>query len=159
VAPRRLLIIVLIMLGVLSAATALAPQQSQDSKTPTTTTATQVEPTATTPESTRSGALLAVTIDADDPATRSIPRRVTAGDQLQLSVTSTKPDQVEIPAFGQVEPVTPFAPAYFDLLLDKPGIYEVRLLDAGRVAGVIEVSPVAQRESARGKDRAHRASR
>lgn len=147
------------MLGVLSAATALAPQQSDDSKTPTTTTETQVEPTATTPESTRSGELLAVTIDADDAATRNIPRRVTAGDQLQLSVTSTKPDQVEIPAFGQVQPVTPFAPAYFDLLLDKPGIYEVRLLDAGRVAGVIEVSPAARRGSARAKDRSRPASR
>lgn len=146
------------MLGVLSAATALAPQRSNNSDTASTPTTTPAEPTATLPEDTRSGELLAVTIDADDPATRDVPRRVTAGDQLQLSVTSKHPDQVEIRAFGQVQPVTPFAPAFFDLLLDKPGIYEVRLLNAARVAGVIEVNPAAQPESARAKGRSRRAS-
>lgn len=126
------------MLAVLSAATALAPQPSQDSKTPAETKAEQI---AAEPEPTRNGELLTVTIDADDRATRNVPRRVTAGDQLQLEVTSEKPDQVEIRAFGQLQPVTPYAPAHFDLLLDKPGIYEVRLVEAGRVAGVIEVIP------------------
>ncbi|MFN2612240.1 MAG: hypothetical protein ABR536_02595 [Solirubrobacterales bacterium] len=154
-AARRLLIVMLIVLGVLTLATALAPQKGNDAKTPA---ETSTAPNTTVSGQTRKGVLLEVTIDADDAAARNVPRRVTAGDQLQLKVASNSPDQVEIPAFGQVQPVTRDAPAYFDLLLDKPGIYEVKLLEAGRVAGLIQVSPAAQPASNRGKRRSRRGS-
>lgn len=155
-AARRLLIVMLIMLGVLTLATALAPQRGDDAKTPA---EISTQPKARAPGQERQGVLLKVTIDANDAAARKVPRQVTAGDQLQLQVTSKQPDQVEIPAFGQIQPVTRDTPAYFDLLLDKPGLYEVKLVDAGRLAGVIEVNPAAPPGSDRGKGRSRHGSR
>jgi hypothetical protein len=77
------------------------------------------------------------TIEVPSHGAQKVPMRL--GDELALVVRSGVADQVEIPAFGQIEDLTPDDPARFDLLPDRTGTFEVRLLEAGRVIGRIRV--------------------
>ncbi len=66
---------------------------------------------------------------------------VERGDQLALTVRSSIPGQIEIPAFGLLEDVAPGAPARFDLLLGRAGRFEVRLAGSGKLIAIIAVRP------------------
>ncbi len=138
-AARRLLIILMILLGISTVAAILAPPRPEENEgSDTGTTSTKA---ATTAQPGSGGKLLRATIDAGDPQTEVVP--LSTGDELELQVRSKRPDQVEIPALGLVEPVSRDAPALFDLLLEDPGDYEVVLVEADRLAGRLEVSPRA----------------
>jgi hypothetical protein len=135
-AARRLLIVLLILLGISTLAAVLAPPP--DEKTDTKPVTTQVAPPPIEQIGADNGRLLKATIDADDEKVTVVPLRV--GDQLALQVRSKVSDQVEIPAFGQIEATSRDGPANFDLLLEEKGSYDVKLVDAGRVVGRLEVS-------------------
>jgi hypothetical protein len=158
-AARRLLIVMLILLGISTLAAALAPTHPPGSDTGTTTTEPAVPPP--TPEAgAGQGRLWMATIDADSerlPVVGTGRIRLHAGDELLLEVRSRRSDQVEIPAFGEIQAVSRDAPASFDLLLDEPGSYNVRLVDAGRNAGRLEVTPAARPGSGSGKGSGRRA--
>ena len=141
VAARRLIVVMLVLLVVSSIAAALAPVR--DTGEETTSTATQAE-------SQPPGRLVRRTIDARDRKPASIA--IDLGDQLELTVKARRPDQVEIAALGELEPVNPDAPAHFDLLPRQPGTYDVRLLDARRVVGSIKVAPRQARKAKRSRD-------
>ena len=120
----------LVLLGVSTVAAALVPVDRNvgDEETTTSSTSTREPPT---------GRLKAKAIDAGADEPKTI--RVQVGDQLQLRVTSRKPDQVEIAALDQLEDVDPEAPAAFDLLLFDKGRFPVRLVEEGRKIGEIVV--------------------
>lgn len=136
---RRLLVILLVLLGVSTLAAALAPNRDEDDDEPTTTKAAK-PPTAE--EKAARGELFKVKVDANAEGDRVVP--VEVGDQLTLQVYSRDPDQIEIPDFGLIETVTRDGPATFDILLERPGSYDVvRLSDGGRVTrlAVSEAQP------------------
>jgi hypothetical protein len=135
VAARRLLILMLVLLGVSTVAAALVPvDRDTGDDTTTTTTSTREAPTGKRePKSIDAG--------ADKPKTI----RVEVGDQLQLRVTSPRADQVEIPALDELEDVDPEAPAHFDLLLFDKGRFPVRLVEANRQIGAIKVAKPPRR--------------
>lgn len=55
------------------------------------------------------------------------------GSRLVLTVRTDFPVDVSLPSFGRVSPATQFAPAVFDLLLpDESGSYKVETLEGGR---------------------------
>jgi hypothetical protein len=140
VAARRLIMVMLVLLELSSILAALVPVErnrpGDDSSSSTTTTTRAPAPVP-------SGELVRRTIAADDPTPERI--KLGLGDQLELTVTTAKlPDQVEIPAFGQLDDVDPDFPARFDLLALEPGSFAVRLVDAGRVVARIEVSAGGQ---------------
>jgi hypothetical protein len=126
-----LLIVMLVLLGVSTIAAALVPVE-RDSGDETTTTATTATKRSTGKLETK-----AIHANAPEPQTR----RLHVGDQLQLVVTSRKPDQVEIPGLGELEDVDPDAPARFDLLLFERGSFPLRLVEAERKIGEIVVRP------------------
>jgi len=129
-AARRLIMVLLVLLLVSSLAAALIPiEQSHDSSSTTTTTTAAAKP---------SGRLLIRRIDAGARKPEEI--RMHVGDQLQLSVDSDVPDQVEIPALDQIEPVDNGSPARFDLLVDQARSYPVRLVEADKTVGRIVVT-------------------
>src|SRR6185503_1145027 len=104
-AARRLLILLLVLLGISTLAAALAPVKSdRDSTTTETTgtetTATATEPAASVPAATNAG-LFKYTLDAD--AKNSKPIQLYVGEELQLTVTSKLYDQISIPELGQVQ--------------------------------------------------------
>ncbi len=137
-AARRLILVMLVLLVLSSAVAALIPIE-RDALDDTSTTATATKEPAPT------GKLVRGKIDADRSKARTI--RLRAGDQLQLTVTSSKPGQVEILEPGVLETIDPFLPVHIDLLPLDQGAYLVRLIPPqpptarGRVIGRIVVGP------------------
>ena len=143
-AVRRLLILMVVLLGVSALAAALLPSRPPDDED-TESTATEAVATGTTtadetapPEPGREGVALDATITVGG---EQIPvvKPVEVGDQLSLTVKCRCSDLVEIPALGLVESVGPASPAHFDLLPPDEGSYGIRLIDADKVVARIEV--------------------
>lgn len=129
----------LVLLGVSTLAAALVPVDPDALRDESTTTSTSTATRAAT------GKLVRASIDADKRNSQTV--RVQVGDQLQLRVESPKrADEVEIPALDELEDVDPDAPAHFDLLLFDKGRFPVRLVDADRQIGAIEVSKPRKRD-------------
>lgn len=150
-AARRLLIILLILLGISTLAAALVPPRSlRDATTGETT--TQRTDTATAPPA-QTGKHFAVTIEvgvnrfpvvvACSPEKqrkgRCEPIRV--GDRMTLSAYSRKPAELEIPSFGLIGFAGPAAPAIFELLFDADADYGIKNTATGKVMARIQVLP------------------
>jgi hypothetical protein len=131
VAARRLVIVMLILLGASTLAAALVPVPASDDEE-------QEKPSAKPPAPRQTGQLerRSIRVGGEEPAPEI---RISVGDQLQLTVRAPRPDEVEIPAFGEVRDVGPGTPAFFDLLPFQPGEYAVRLIAADRIVGRILV--------------------
>jgi hypothetical protein len=134
-AARRLLILLVLLLVVSTLAATLVPPQAQREETTTETERTTGARAGGGER--RPGERLTRTVDASARGVERIELRL--GDQLALTVRSGTADQVEIPALGRLEDVDPDAPARFDLLPPRTGIFEVRLLDAPRPVARIRV--------------------
>jgi hypothetical protein len=130
VAARRLVIVMLVLLGISTLAAALVdpPEAGEEEDA-------QLQPP---PRPDPRGELVRERIGADRRSPTVI--RIAVGDQLVLTVTSESADQVEIPAIGELRFVGPLAPARFDLLAREEGSYAVRLVEADRMIGRIEAT-------------------
>jgi hypothetical protein len=129
VAARRLLILMLVLLGVSTVAAALVPVDRESGDDTMT--------TSTSPAESPTGELEERSIDANAEEPKTV--RAQVGDQLQLRVKSRRADEVEIPALDELEDVDPDAPARFDLLLFDKGHFPVRLVERERKIGEIVV--------------------
>jgi hypothetical protein len=161
-AARRLLIVMLVLLGLSTLAAALVPPQARRGGTAGETETTEIEPPS--PEGRLpEGRLLSAAIEIGGPRVPVVLVRV--GDQLSLLVRSKRPGQVSIPAFGLIETVDPFSPARFDILAEEAGSYPIRLSEVRGAAGRIEVrrsgepTRPAREERAGGADRDRRERR
>jgi hypothetical protein len=167
-AARRLLIVMLILLGLSTLAAALVPPQSLREGT---TTGSTTETTETTPPKPRSsGALreLTISVGGNRVPLVTCPRErrrgpggcrpIEVGDELRLKVTSRRFAQLSVPAFGLLKVSAPPKPAFFDLLFQEPGIYQVLFAPSKKVAARIEVEkrrrPGAKSGARAGSDRA-----
>jgi hypothetical protein len=140
-AARRLLIVMLVLLGLSTLAAALVPQRSLRNGTTTST-------TTTTPPSTTQAAPPAVFKPTEiTVGGRKFPivYPVRVGDRLTLLVRSTVPTQIEIPEFGQLGFAAPAAPARFELLAREPGTFGILFAPTGKVAAQIRVVPAAKK--------------
>lgn len=158
-AARRLIIILLVLLGISTLLAAQLPDQTseedeQGSETTTATATTAQGQTGTTPTAkVPRGEGTSATITVDPKKVSVVP--VSLGDQLALTVKSAgEADLVEIPALGLFDAVSPEAPATFDLFADRAGDYGIRLVEADRLVGRIEVRPRARGESGQAPARA-----
>jgi hypothetical protein len=138
-AARRLIILMVVLLAISTLAAALLPTPRTDEED-----TTQAETTQRESQPPRSqaagpavggGQLRQATIDTAPKPTQTVPAKV--GDQLTLIVTSRFGDLVEVPAFGLFKAVAPAAPARFELLLDRAGVFAVRTVDGDLLAGRI----------------------
>jgi hypothetical protein len=102
---------------------------------PTATAAPQAEPAA--PDGSEE-TTLDETVSA---ASGASPTRVRArlGQLLRLDVNGAIFDQVEITGLDQVRSIAPEAPAHFEIFLDRPGRFDITLVDARRRVGEIVV--------------------
>jgi len=148
-AARRLLILMLVLLAVSTLAAALVPPQ--DDEAPPTSTSTAGKAGSGKGKAKPPGRLVSRTIRVAPNGFDRIP--LVLGDQLALTVRSGVADQVSIPAFGVLEDITPVAPARFNLLPERTGVFEVRLVEARRVIGRIRVRAPGTRASGDRRDR------
>ena len=160
-AARRLLIVMLILLGLSTLAAALVPQHALRTGTTTratTTQQTQSTATASPPVGRSLSAKIVVggkkvPVVAGPVCAKRKPscEPIQVGDQLSLRVLATAQAQVEIPAFGLIGVAGENAPAYFQLLLDQPGTLGILFTSTHRVAARIEVlSAAAARKAVAG---------
>jgi hypothetical protein len=133
-AARRLLIVMLVLLGLSTLAAALVPQHALRGGT-TATTTTQPTTTATT----AAPAYVPPTSIPVGGKKFPVVFPVHVGQQLTLLVRSRFPTELAIPAFGLVGFASPTAPARFSFLPDAPGTYGIVFSPSGKVAGQIKV--------------------
>jgi hypothetical protein len=122
-AARRLLIVMLILLGVSTLAAALVPQRTLRDGGATTGAVTRTAPTTTMTQATPHYVPpTKITVGG-----RKFPvvAPVHVGDQLTLLVRSRFPTQIEIPEFGLIRFATRDTPARFVLLADIPGTFGI----------------------------------
>jgi hypothetical protein len=154
-AARRLLIVMLILLGLSTLAAALVPQRTLRQEATTGTTATRSVPT--TP---------AVPVPDTVPPVAEIfvgGRKfpvvpVHVGDQFTLLVRSRHPREIAIPEFGLVAFATANTPARFELLPNTAGTFGVLFAASGKPAAQIQVAE-RSRTNAEKKNQKRRAAK
>jgi hypothetical protein len=135
-AARRLLIVMLILLGLSTLAAALVPQRTlREETTNTASTTTQSTPTA--PAAPPSTVPPVAEIAVGGKKFPVVPVHV--GNQFTLLVLSRRPQQISIPEFGQIGFATADTPARFELLPDTPGTFGILFAGTGKPAGQIQV--------------------
>lgn len=139
-AARRLLIVMLILLGLSTLAAALVPtrpneDEGTDNKIASEFTETESSPADTVPP----GKPLGLTIRVGKGPVKVVPIHV--GDQLTLIVRSTRADQLEIPSLGLLETVAPGLPARFEVFARAKGNLGIRYVEADRLVARIQVQP------------------
>jgi hypothetical protein len=135
-AARRLLIVMLVLLGLSTLAAALVPQRSLNEGDTTGTTTTQ--PTTSTPTEQNPARLRPTKITVGGKKF-PVVSPVAVGSQLTLLVRSRMPAEIAIPEFGLVGFATPDTPARFELLLETSGTFGIVFTASGKVAARIEV--------------------
>ncbi len=147
-AARRLLIVMLILLGLSTLAAALVPQHALHGGTTTGTTATQ--PTqSTTTAAPAAGRSLSARIETGG---KTIPvvagpvclkgkcgEPIHVGDQLSLAVFARKQTELEIRSFGLIGVASKTAPALFQLLFSEPTNIGIVSTSTGEPVARIEV--------------------
>jgi hypothetical protein len=136
-AARRLLIVMLILLGLSTLAAALVPTQSLRDETEGTGSTSSVE-TVTTPPPEPTGEVQLAVVKVGVGKLPVIP--ISLGDRLELLICSTRTDFLDIPKIGRIEPVSPESGAYFSLLLTEAGSYAINFVEADAPAARIEVA-------------------
>jgi|ERR687887_384820 hypothetical protein len=139
---RRLLLLVAVLMGLTALAASVAPRDTGEPASPPERPGTAVAPT-TTPELAPAAPapgedVIEETLSAAEGAS---PVRVRArpGQILELQVQGKVFDEVVLTGLDRVEAIAPEAPARFELYLDQPGRFEIRLLQANRRLGELLV--------------------
>jgi len=163
-AARRLIIVMLVLLGVSTAVAIIAPDPAERAAESGATGSTSTEeeadggstgptgPTGQTGGTTGSkgpaegkdgtdAGQVAGTIE--DTVTLSRSRKGASvcarpGSRLVLTVKAAEPLDVTIPNFGRTATITPYAPELVDLLMpEEPGRYDIETLQTGRALATI----------------------
>ncbi len=148
-AARRLLIVMLVLLGLSTLAAALVPQHALRGGTTGSTTTTRTTESTTTPAPPAGRSLSVeilvggkkVPVVAAPLCKKQKPKcePLHVGDQLSLQVLSKTQAELEIPALGLVGVASPNAPALFQLLPVEPGTIGVLFTSPRQVAARIQV--------------------
>jgi hypothetical protein len=135
-AARRLLIVMLILLGLSTLAAALVPQRAPRNGATTGTTTTQSIPTTPMPITDVLPPVAEITVGGKK---FPVVAPVHVGHQLTLLVRSRPPKEISIPEFGLIGFATQDTPARFELLPSTPGTFGILFAASGKVVGRIEV--------------------
>ncbi len=153
-AARRLLIVMLVLLGLSTLAAALVPQHSLRDTTTGSTTTTQPTESTTTSSAPAGRSLSAVItvggrkipVVAGPVCRKHEPKcqpSIHVGDQISLQVLSRKKQAaLEIPSFGLFGIASSNAPAFFDLLPQEVGKIGILFSSSRKVAARIDVLSV-----------------
>lgn len=122
---RRLLLVAAVLMLLTALAAGLAPQDRGD----------ESPPAPNLPEGTTVDEKISAAPEADS---RIVVRR---GDVLRLEVSGNTLDSVLIERLDRMEAIEPLTPARFEILAEAPaGVYPIRLVEADRRIGSIEIT-------------------
>jgi hypothetical protein len=129
VLARRLLILAAVLMGLIALAAGVAPRQT-------------VRDTTAGPSPTRGAATPVATVERTlDAASSDQEVAARVGQTVVIIVKSRDLDSVALGEL-EIETADPQSPARFELLADVPGSYPIRLLQADRTIGTLEIRPV-----------------
>ena len=163
-AARRLLIVMLVLLGISTLAAALVPQRTPKDETTRGSTATQPQTTTTKEQAARSLSA-EITVGPKEPPVvvagpvclKPKPRcePIHVGDQLTLLVYSKPAAQLDFKEFGLFQFASPNSPAQFELLPTAAGRFGILFASTNRVAARVEIltAKAARRALPKGADR------
>ena len=136
-AARRLLIVMVVLLGLSTLSWALVPPPEENSDRPQKAAPsegdagkkgeTEAKPAKPEPR------VITARMEVSNEAPKVVV--VQPGDELRLEVSGSVGEDIEIPDFGLTDTMTPDAPARFSLIVDPKGEFEVRAVESGIVAG------------------------
>ncbi len=159
VAARRLLIVMLVLLGISTLAAALVPapeDRNGDDETTSTASTASVPEAAAAPAEPEGRLLPPVAITVGGKFLPVVP--IQLGDQIELTICSQRTDLVEIPKLGLFEAISPESPARVDVRPEAPGSYGINFVSDGSPAARIDVSDPKKGAPAE-SDRAGKAGR
>lgn len=139
-AARRLVIVMLVLLGLSTLAAALLPRPDRSGSDPAGNTgASGAQASAPPPAGSPASAPPPGLVNARITVSKHRPPvvRVHPGNRLVLLVGGPFGDDISIPAFGLTQTMAPSAPARFDLIVNRAGRFGVRAFGAERVIGTI----------------------
>jgi hypothetical protein len=122
---RRLLLLAAVLMLLTALAAGLAPQPDDGDPPPS-------PPPSRTPDVVEES----ISAEQDD---QSVPARV--GDLIRLEVTGDLIDQVQIERLDRIDPIEPTTPARFEIIPETAGVYPIRLVDADRRIGRLDIKP------------------
>ena len=115
---RRALLLFALVLGLTALAASLAPAPPADQSS-------SPKPPPPSAAQLASEEPVQVMFQAGTGEAKPPRRRVDLGTRVIVTVASPAGGEATIPGLGRIDTVTPFAPAHFDLLLSRPGSYDV----------------------------------
>jgi hypothetical protein len=133
---RRLMVLMAVLLGLTALATALAPRPRvarEGAATPQPAPTVVARP-AVEPSQAR---IVERTLEADPARPAVVRARV--GDTIRLVVRGQLLDSVEVEGLGAIEQVEPDSPARFELFADQRATHGIRLVDADKRIGRLEI--------------------
>jgi hypothetical protein len=134
---RRLLLLMAVLLGLTALATSLAPRpgvSGRGSGTPAPPSSADSRPAPGTERS----RVVERTLVAD-PGARPAVVLARVGDTIRLMVKGDILDSVELEGLDEIEPVEPGSPARFEVLAEERGDHAIRLMDADRRIGRLDI--------------------
>ena len=134
---RRLLLLLAVLLGLTALATSLAPRpggSGRGSATPAPAPSANTRPAGGSEPS----RIVEKTLVADAGA-RPTVILARVGDTIRLMVKGDVLDSVEVVGLDEIEPVEPGSPARFEVLAEERGDHAIRLIDADRRIGRLDI--------------------
>ena len=122
---RRLLLLAAVLMVLAALAAGLAPRSDPPAE-------------STAPDVARTVDIVEQELSADG-TDQTISARV--GDLIRFSVAGDTLDQVEIERLDRIDPIEPTTPARFEVIPQAPGAYPIRLIDADRRIGRLDIKP------------------
>jgi hypothetical protein len=148
-AARRLLIIMLVLLGLSTLAAALVPQRTLREGSTSTSTAQSASTTTTARAPSILPPVAEITVGGKNRAGKKLFPVVPApvGVQFTLLIHSQRPKEISIPEFGLLGFATLNTPARFELLPETPGTFGIVFAASGKAAGQIQILPQKKAKS------------
>ena len=124
---RRLLLLAAVLMLLTALAAGLAPQRDSGDET---------APPADVATGTVTIVEERLSADEDD---QSVSARV--GDLIQLEVAGDVLDAVEVERLDRIDAIEPTTPARFEIWAEDAGVYPIRLIEADRRIGRLDIRP------------------
>jgi hypothetical protein len=136
---RRLVILVAVLMGLTALAASVAPPPDTNRRNGDAAGTPSPTPTATPPDTATTGTVAARVAfgPPGSPLTRVHAR---AGETVVLDVSGDAIDAVVVGDLPGIEPIDPDSPAHLEVVPAEPGRYSIRLVDADREIGVLDVA-------------------
>jgi hypothetical protein len=121
---RRLLLLAAVLMLLTALAAGLAPEPD--------------DPSPPAPRAAQTPEIVEASLNTTD-ADQSVAARV--GDLIKLEVAGDVLDQVQIERLDRIDAVEPTTPARFEVIPETAGVYPIRLIEADRRIGRLEITP------------------